>query len=77
MMQTNEKDEIWFEPGDAESVSCALADTLCWFAGFQSAGGNIGPVDIEPLREMNRRLKQLDWNRPSPPTSLKGENSDG
>ncbi|MCL8382098.1 hypothetical protein [Xanthobacter aminoxidans] len=45
---------------EAEQLSSALSDVLCWAAGFAAANydrGVSGPMGIEQLRDLNRKLK--------------------
>ena len=50
-------------PMEAEEVSLALSDVLCWVAGFKAAreGTDLdasGPEGIKVLRDLNVRLKR-------------------
>lgn len=43
---------------DAEKLSHALADVLCWYAGFSAGNPDYSnPCDLNTLREFNIKLK--------------------
>lgn len=44
---------------DAHMVSSSIADVLCWFAGYEAAGGSKGPINLEPLRDLKREMDRL------------------
>jgi hypothetical protein len=49
---------IELSEAQANDLSSALADTLCWFAGFQAARPDEALiVERGPLRELNIRIK--------------------
>ena len=52
---------IYFTSGEAEGLSCSVADINCWLYGFVAAGGDIDPISLSSLRELNRTLKELKW----------------
>lgn len=42
--------------GAADAASDALADVLCWAAGFEAGGGSTAPVNLEALRKLKDGL---------------------
>ena len=48
---------VYMALGEWDEVSNALADVLCWMAGFSAAGGE-PPPGIERLRELNITIKR-------------------
>lgn len=54
------KSTLHIPPEKARTYSEALSDFLCWAAGFTAAGGDIGPVNLRDLRELNIEIKALD-----------------
>lgn len=52
---------LWLD--DAVAIQQGLADLACWCRGFEAGRatadvpGDFGPLGIESLRDMNRRLK--------------------
>lgn len=55
---------ILFTPEDARKTSDAVADVLCWFAGFSAAKPDaILPPGIDNLRDLNIALKGLIWEK--------------
>ena len=39
----------------------AIADVVCWRNGFQAAGGNMEPINIEALIELQSQLKKIAY----------------
>lgn len=54
---------IYFGPGEAEGLSCTIADINCWLNGFVAAGGDMDPINLHAMRNLNIALKDLDWRR--------------
>ncbi len=52
-----------FTVDQCQSYSDSLSDFLCWIEGFQAGGGKYSPQSIEPLRDLNIRLKEMFKNK--------------
>jgi|GEM_PF-5754989 len=55
-----------FTPDQCTTYAESLSDFLCWMEGFRAAGGTYSPQSIEPLRDLNLRLKEMLRHRHSP-----------
>lgn len=48
-----------FTKEQCDTFTNALSDFLCWIEGFQCGGGKYTPQSIEPLRDLNIKLKAM------------------
>ncbi len=44
--------KFYFAPEKLANYSFAMADVICWLAGFTAAGGSYSPGSIETLRNI-------------------------
>ena len=55
--------------GDWRKGSDALADVLCWIAGFKAHGGSAEPVNLDQLRALKRQIDRcIEADQPFIPT---------
>ena len=51
---------MMFSERETERASSAIADVMCWFAGFRAGNADATlPPGLDDLRELNCRLKDL------------------
>ena len=48
-----------FTREQCQGYADSLSDIICWMEGFQAGGGRYSPQSIDPLRDLNIKLKEM------------------